>query len=194
MWRPSSSRSERIVNERGLENTDSIWKYEAMDQTGIIGRGTFLRRALIAIVLTGIVSPLLLAVGTAAFFLFADKGNNPPHDATSALGFVAIIWFFGSLVGTACAALLGLFVEWPKVKWLKSSAIWQHLLTSMAGAEILLLTWTAISVAIRPPSSISSELGSGVLFVAIAAAIGGGCSAVFWWKLVTTPMRKAKEV
>lgn len=158
-----------------------------------MGRGTLILRALLAVILTGVVSPLLLAIGTAVVFLSEDS-NHPPHSVANTLGFIGLIWFFGSFVGVACATMLGLLVEWPKMKWLKSSGIWPHILISITGSEILLFSWALISILAENPSRIVNEVGSGLLFVAIAAAIGGMCSAVFWWKLVVRPMRESREV
>ena len=157
-----------------------------------MGRGTLIRRALLAVILTGVVSPLLLAIGTAVVFL--SDSNHPPHSVANTVGFIGLIWFFGSLVGVACATVLGLLVEWPKMKWLKSSEIWPNILISITGSEILLFSWALISILAGNPSRIVNEVGSGLLFVAIAAAIGGMCSAVSWWKLVVRPMRESREV
>lgn len=161
-----------------------------MDQ--VIGRGRFVGRSLVAMLLTGLFSPLLLAMGTAVFF-FIIEHSIKKMDGVAA--FVGTVWFFGSFVAMPCAVLLGLLVEWPKIKWLmglKPAGIRGSLFLSIAGAEILLLSGLTISAALQPPSQFSDGIGEGFLFVAVAAAIGGGCSGAFWWKLVVMPMRRAR--
>ena len=166
-------------------------EYGALSQIKNLGRGALIGHALMAMLLTGIFAPLLFAI--VALIVFLLGSDLPRPGVSGGLGFLGVMWFFGSLVATACAALLGLFVEWPKVKWLKSRRIWPHLFMSIAGAEILLVSAMTISTALQPPSELSNEIGEGVLFVVIAAAIGGTCSAMFWWKFVMTPMRQLRD-
>ncbi|CAN5415612.1 hypothetical protein BH11PSE5_BH11PSE5_07880 [soil metagenome] len=166
-------------------------EYGALSQIENLGRGTLIGRALMAMLLTGIVAPLLFAIVAAMVFLLGSYLPRP--GVSGGLSFLGVIWFFGSLVATAFAALLGLLVEWPKVKWLRSRRIWPHLFMSIAGAEILLVSAMTISTALQPPSQLSNEIGKGILLVVIAAAIGGACSAMFWWKFVMRPMRQLRD-
>lgn len=159
-----------------------------------LSKGTILWRSLVAIILTGVLSPLLLALGAAVLALLTEGQGHPPRSISNIAGFVGVIWVFGSLVATGCALLLGLFVEYPKMKWLmKSKPVgWtRYLLMSIGGAEILIVSLTMISVAIQPPAHIS-DIVDGLLFVTFAAAIGGACSAAFWWKIVALPVLQAR--
>lgn len=156
----------------------------AMEPAGNLRRSKIIVRAGAAMLLTGVVAALFVATSTAVFFSLSK-----PTTAMAFVEFVTIVWFFGSFIALGCAVLLGLFVEWPKIKWLKSDAISSHLLISIAGAETLLLSWATISQATVPTSPAHQDAMNGFLFVAFAAAIGGACSATFWWKLVAKPMR-----
>jgi len=147
-----------------------------------------------AIILTGVISPFLLAVGSAAFFMLAEHSIK---NSGGVIAFVGVVWFFGSIVATVCAVLLGLFVEWPKLKWLtklKQAGAKRSLFVSIVAAEILLLSALTISTALQPSSQFSNGADKGALFVVIAAAIGGACSAAFWWKLILVPMRRTREI
>ncbi len=145
-------------------------------------------RAVAAMLLTGIAAALITATGTAAFFSLSK-----PISAKAFVEFVTMVWFFGSFIALACAFLLGLIVEWPKIRWLKSNAIGWSLLISIAGAEALLLSWAVISYVAASASPIHNDVVSSFLFLAFAAAIGGACSAMFWRKLVAKPMRQARD-
>ena len=157
------------------------------------GRFALAFRALSAMVLTGILSALLVAVGIA---LVSSLQPGRATQGFAGLGdFISFIWFIGSLVATACAIVLGLFVEWPKAWWQakrSSGGFGVHLLMSLAAAEVLLLGWTMVSEAVRHTPVRDPDFAKGLFFVAVVAAVGGACSAALWWRLVVLPMRRAR--
>jgi hypothetical protein len=157
------------------------------------GRFALAFRACGAMVLTGLLSALLVAVATALFFSLMSGG--PTHGGFSKFSeFVGFIWFFGSIVSTGCAIVLGLSVEWPKAWWhakRRSGGFGLHLLISLVAAEALLLGWMMVSVRNDPVPN--HDLAENLLFAAAVAAVGGACSAALWWRLVVLPMRRARQ-
>ncbi|MET3845248.1 hypothetical protein [Bradyrhizobium sp. OAE829] len=152
-----------------------------MKRLALVGRG------LAAILLTGIVSPLIFAVGFAAVGLL----QSGRRDFTGIAEFVSAVWFVGSFIALACAMVIGLSIEWPKSYWLMkrlSGGWWVSFLISLFAAEFLLHSLLFVDVA-RGTAQTSNLAGS-LIFFTSAAAIGGTCSAGFWWALVVRPGRR----
>lgn len=150
-------------------------------------RLAFVGRGLAAILLTGIVSPLIFAVGFAAVGLL----QSGRRDFTGIAEFVSGVWFVGSFIALACAMVMGLCIEWPKSYWLMkrlSGGSWVSFLISLLAAEFILHSLLFVDLA-RGTARISNLAGS-LIFFASAAAIGGACSAGFWWAFVVRPGRR----
>jgi len=146
-------------------------------------------RAFAAIVLTGIVSSLIFAVG----FTVVGLAQSGKRDLTGIVEFVSAIWFVGAIIALACAIIIGLGVEWPKSYWLlkrSSAGWWISLIISLLAAEALLHSFFLAEIAARGMGS--PDLAGSLVFSASAAAVGGACSAAFWWWLVVMPGRNGR--
>ena len=160
-----------------------------MRRRALVGRG------IAATLLTGIVSPLLVAVGAGVFFLVAYPFRVAPQSATQiarSMGeAVAVVGGFGAFIALPCAIVIGLCVEWPKAHWLlirSSKGLLMSLAISVLAAELVFLSMPFIDIFVRKRLLPSDWLES-LAFVASAAVIGGACSAAFWWWLVVRPCR-----
>jgi hypothetical protein len=150
-------------------------------------RFAFVGRGLAAILLTGLVSPLIFAAGFAAVGLlqFGRRGNF-----AGIAEFVSAVWFVGSFIALPCAMAIGLCIEWPKSYWLMkrlSGGWWGSFLISLFAAELLLLSMLFIDIG--RGTAQASDLADNLIFFTCAAAAGGTCSAAFWWGLVVRPGR-----
>ncbi len=157
--------------------------------------GSLIPRAIIAMLLTGIVSALLAAIGIEAYFSILFYTIGVGH-ASGALGLIGIFWFFGSFLATVCACILGLFVEWPKAVWLgrqDAGGFARQLLISLAGAEALALIWAIGAALYRSPQHGPGDVLQGMLMLFLFFAIGGACSAMFWWRLIVLPTRQLRR-
>jgi hypothetical protein len=151
-------------------------------------RRAFIGRGLAAILLTGTMSPLIFAAGWAAVGLL-QFGSR---DFTGIAEFVSAVWFFGTFIALAYAMVIGLCIEWPKSYWLMkrlSGGWWVSFLVTLFAAEVLLHSSLFIDVAARGTAQ-TSDLAGNLIFFTCAAAVGGACSAAFWWGLVVRPGRK----
>ncbi|MBR1228000.1 MULTISPECIES: hypothetical protein [unclassified Bradyrhizobium] len=151
-----------------------------MKRLALVGRG------LAAILLTGIVSPLIFAVGFAAVGLL----QSGRRDFTGVAEFVSAVWFVGSFIALAFAMVIGLCIEWPKSYWLlkRSGGWWVSFLISLFAAELLFHSTPFIGIG--QGTAETSDLAGDLIFFTSAAAIGGICSAAFWWALVVRPDRR----
>ena len=151
-------------------------------------RRAFIGRGLAAILLTGTVSPFIFAGGMAAVGLL-QFGSR---DFTGIVEFVSFVWFFGTFIALAYAMVIGLCIEWPKSYWLMkrlSGGWWVSFLISLFAAELLLHSHLFINSAARGTVQ-TSDLAGDLIMLTCAAAVGGACSAAFWWGLVVRPSRK----
>jgi len=141
----------------------------------------FIGRGLAAVLLTGIVSPLIFAAGSgAAAFLQSGIAE-----------FVSIVWFVGAFIALPCAMVIGLCIEWPKSYWMmkhRSGGLCVFFLISLLAAEVLL--HSMLFMDIGRGTHQTSDLAGNLIFFTFIAAIGGVCSAAFWWGLVVRPGRK----
>jgi hypothetical protein len=152
--------------------------------------GASIGRGFAAIVLTGIVSPLIFAAGFVAFGL-AQTGRP---DLSGIVDLVSFIWLVGSFIALPCAVVIGLCVEWPKSYWLlkrPSAGWWVSFVISLLAFQVLLHSLLLADLAMRVSVS-SADLADSLAFMTCAAAVGGACSAAFWWWLVVMPGRKGR--
>jgi len=144
-------------------------------------------RALAAIFLTGIVSALAIAFGTAVVFAFGtDRGLD--------LEFIAVVWFFGSMIAVVAAAVLGLFCEWPKAAWLakRDYGLPMQLFLSVSAALLLLLV--VLGLTHEPSANRVRPDEDWWIFPSAAFFVGGLCSGAFWWRLVVLPWRSTRTI
>ena len=114
------------------------------------------------------------------------------RDFTGIVEFVSFVWFFGTFIALAYAMVIGLCIEWPKSYWLMkrlSGGWWVSFLISLFAAELLLHSHLFINSAARGTVQ-TSDLAGDLIMLTCAAAVGGACSAAFWWGLVVRPSRK----
>ncbi len=144
--------------------------------------GSLVWRATAAILLTGTVSALVIALGTA--FAFSLKDSRGPD-----LQFIAMIWFFGSIFAGAAAAIIGVFFELPKAAWLARHdyGLCLHLFLSVLAAIFSLSIFVLLTGGHEVSRVTSGE--SSWLYPCAAFLVGGVCSGAFWWKLVVIPWR-----
>lgn len=150
-------------------------------------RRSLIWRALAAIFLTGMVSALAVALGTAVVFSFGtDRGLD--------LQFVAVVWFFGSIIAAVAAAVLGLFCEWPKAVWLakRDYGLPMQLFLSASAALVLLLIFLLLTH--EPSANRIRPYEDWWIFPSAAFLVGGLCSGTFWWKLVVLPWRSGRTI
>ena len=144
-------------------------------------------RALAAIFLTGIVSALTVALGTAVVFSFGTGRRLDPQ-------FIAVVWFFGSIIAAIAAAVLGLVCEWPKAAWLakRDYGLAIQLFLSASAALVLLLIFLVLTHG--PSANRIPPDEDWWIFPSGAFLVGGLCSGAFWWKLVVLPWRSARTI
>lgn len=141
-------------------------------------------RAIGAVALTGIISPLLFSAGYGAFYSF-ETGVSFSAEP------VLFMVFYGTLVTFPLAFMMGIFVEYPKLLWLRRNQGFgrlAQLLVSVVGAWSMSVLFVTITEGTIPRFDQPFEE---YFFVASAAAIGGITSGIVWWALVARHMLAA---
>jgi hypothetical protein len=147
----------------------------------------WIARGLGAVVLTGVVSALIVALASGLVMGNPERGTvTGPNGFISAVTFA---WFFGAIVATFYAAIIGVLVEWPKTRWLASRAsggLLPELIISVVVSLAVLL-----GIGVLQLNGEADQLES-LSFLSACAVAGGVCSALFWWWLVVVPLRRSK--
>ena len=143
-------------------------------------------RAIGAVALTGAISPLVFSAGYGAFHSIATGGPF-------SVELVLFIAFYGTLFALPLASIMGMFVEYPKLLWLKKDrglGLPIQLVFSVVGAWSLLVLIVTITEGRLPRLDQRFE---DYFFAALAFAIGGLTSGIAWWALVArhTPKKNS---
>jgi hypothetical protein len=146
-------------------------------------RQSFFGRGVAAIVLTRVAWPLVLLGESwvAGAFETGIAGSS------EIIGVGSVLSVLGTLLTIPAAALIGLFVEWPKSRRLlkrRSGGWWASLLISVISTFIFVL----VVEFGHTLALLTSGLALGLS--ALIGISGGVCSAVFWWLLAIAPIRR----
>lgn len=149
----------------------------------------FTIRALVATLLTGLVTPFLAATfWVLAAWLLDSRERLTPGFPFDLVGFFGL---YGIIPAIPCAIVVAIVAESPKALWLSRKAGYHHL----AGVALSLLAALAIPAAfvawnLSNSADFEDFEAFGFVIVVGAFVIGGLCSAFFWWLLV---LRRAAQ-
>jgi hypothetical protein len=135
----------------------------------LIGRG------ILAILLTAASSALLVSVTMEVLLPKSRRG----------IDFILEIAFVGFFFALAYALFLAIFIELPKI-WLLTGPVRDSFLISLVPSMIggiLVLQLPALLGLAQSSSSLSTRPGEWA-FQVLLGALGGFCSALWWWLLV----------
>ncbi|MGB3472907.1 MAG: hypothetical protein WBA51_18980 [Erythrobacter sp.] len=167
-----------------------------MDEAGQVRQFRLVWRGLAAILITGLVTPSLLALLVTSIFLFAEPISA--QTLRTALGFGGFLALVGAVFALPLSLLGGVLVEMPKARWLSERAggALVHWLLSVLGgfaffALFLIFTWDYSAPETIQPRN-SDAWGAAAAGFALAL-LAGSVSAVSWWWLVIEPWRLDRQ-
>ena len=134
-------------------------------------------RAIGAVILTGLISPFLRSAGFWAFYAI-ETGS---HFAGEMVLFIAL---YGIVIALPMAMIMSLFVEYPKLLWLRRNqgfGLPAQLLVSVLGALGLLALFVTIA---EWATAESAQPAEEHFFAAAAFTTGGLTSGITWWGLL----------